>query len=62
MTIEEEVKHQPTTSGIGYIDYVLWDDNGKPLAIIEAKKAEEVSSCIKAYLWRGPNVGAGLDE
>lgn len=38
VTIEEEVKHQPTTSGIGYIDYVLWDDNGKPLAVVEAKK------------------------
>lgn len=36
--IEEEVEHQPTKSGIGYIDYVLWDDNGKPLAVIEAKK------------------------
>ena len=38
VTIEEEVKHQPTTSGIGYIDYVLWDDNGKPLAVVEAKR------------------------
>ncbi len=36
---EVEVKHQPTTSGIGYADYVLWDNNGKPLAVIEAKKA-----------------------
>lgn len=25
-------------SGIGYVDYVLWDDNGKPLAVVEAKK------------------------
>ncbi len=25
-------------SGIGFADYVLWDDNGKPLAVIEAKK------------------------
>src|SRR5690606_20323157 len=25
-------------SGIGYVDYVLWDDNGMPLAVIEAKK------------------------
>ena len=32
------VSHQPTDSGIGYIDYVLWDDNGKPLAVVEAKK------------------------
>ncbi|XHC10695.1 DEAD/DEAH box helicase family protein [Labrenzia sp. ac12] len=35
---EVEVKHQPTASGIGYADYVLWDDNGLPLAVIEAKK------------------------
>ncbi len=35
---EEEVRHQPTPTGIGYADYVLYDDNGKPLAVIEAKK------------------------
>jgi len=35
---EVEVKHQPTASGLGYADYVLWDDNGSPLAVIEAKK------------------------
>jgi type I restriction enzyme R subunit len=25
-------------SGIGYVDYVLWGDDGNPLAVIEAKK------------------------
>ena len=35
---EIEVRDQPTDSGIGYADYVLWDDNGNPLAVIEAKK------------------------
>ena len=25
-------------SGIGYVDYVLWGDDGKPLAVVEAKK------------------------
>ena len=35
---EIEVQHQPTESGIGYADYILWDDNGNPLAVIEAKK------------------------
>lgn len=25
-------------TGIGYVDYVLWDDNGMPLAVVEAKK------------------------
>jgi type I restriction enzyme R subunit len=35
---EVEIQHQPTESGLGYADYVLWDDNGNPLAVIEAKK------------------------
>lgn len=38
VTQETEVKHQPTASGLGRADYVLWDDNGKPLAVVEAKK------------------------
>ncbi|MBP6424526.1 MAG: DEAD/DEAH box helicase family protein [Flavobacterium sp.] len=40
--IEFPVKGMPITSdnpnGNGYVDYVLWDDNGLPLALIEAKK------------------------
>ena len=35
---EVEVQHQATATGKGYCDYVLWDDNGKPLAVVEAKK------------------------
>lgn len=35
---EMEVEYQPTNSGKGYADYVLPDDDGKPLAVIEAKK------------------------
>jgi type I restriction enzyme R subunit len=35
---EVEVHHQPTQSGMGAADYVLWDDNDKPLAVVEAKK------------------------
>lgn len=35
---EVEILHQPTTSGIGKADYVLYGDNGLPLAVIEAKK------------------------
>jgi type I restriction enzyme R subunit len=38
---EVPVKHQPTESGEGFADYVLFDDNGKPLAVIEAKKTSE---------------------
>ncbi len=39
---EYEVNNMPKStnpSGKGYIDYVLWDDDGLPLAVVEAKKA-----------------------
>lgn len=36
---EFEVDGQPTPTGKGFVDYVLWDDDGTPLAVIEAKKA-----------------------
>lgn len=35
---EFEVEGMPNQSGFGYVDYVLFGDNGKPLAVIEAKK------------------------
>ena len=35
---EYEVTGMPNESGIGYADYVLWGDGGKPLAVVEAKK------------------------
>lgn len=35
---EVEVEGMPNASGKGYADYVLYGDNGKPLAVIEAKK------------------------
>ena len=38
---EYPVSHQPTDSGEGFADYVLFDDNGKPLAVVEAKKTSE---------------------
>lgn len=38
---EVKVTDQPTTTGTGYVDYVLWDDDGKPLAVIEAKRTRE---------------------
>ncbi len=41
VTIEEKVDGQPTTTGIGYCDYVLWGDNGKPIAVVEAKRTRE---------------------
>jgi len=35
---EYEVTGMPNKTGIGYADYVLWGDDGKPLAVVEAKK------------------------
>ena len=35
---EYEVTGMPNNKGVGYVDYVLWGDDGKPLAVIEAKK------------------------
>lgn len=35
---EVEVSGMPSDSGIGYVDYVLYGDDGKPLAVVEAKK------------------------
>ncbi|MFT7381202.1 MAG: type I restriction enzyme R subunit [Roseivirga sp.] len=39
--LEFEVEGMPVSTnrtGVGYVDYVLWSDNGLPLAVIEAKK------------------------
>ena len=35
---EVEVSHMENTSGVGFVDYVLYGDNGKPLAVVEAKR------------------------
>lgn len=40
---EVEVKFPDNPSGKGYVDYVLWGDNGQPLAVIEAKKSGTVN-------------------
>ena len=37
--VEYEVQGMPSNSGIGYVDYVLWGDDGLPLAVVEAKKS-----------------------
>lgn len=41
--VETKVTHMPITeetpNGNGYVDYVLFGDDGKPLALIEAKKS-----------------------
>lgn len=36
---EVEVNGMPTSSGVGFADYVLYGNNGKPLAVVEAKKS-----------------------
>ena len=35
---EYEVQGMPNPTGLGYVDYVLWGDDGKPLGLVEAKK------------------------
>ncbi len=37
-TIEVEVRGMPNAPGVGFVDYVLRGDDGKPLALIEAKR------------------------
>ena len=35
---EFEVSGMPNQKGVGYVDYVLWGDDGKPLGLVEAKR------------------------
>ena len=35
---EFEVSGMPNSQGIGFVDYVLWGDDGKPLGLVEAKR------------------------
>ena len=37
---EFEVTGMPNQSGQGYVDYVLWGNDGKPLAVVEAKRTK----------------------
>jgi type I restriction enzyme R subunit len=44
---EFKVEYMPKSTNItetGYVDYVLWDDDGTPLALVEAKKSMENAS------------------
>lgn len=36
--VEVEVQGMPNNQGVGYADYVLFGHNGKPLAVVEAKR------------------------
>ncbi|MGD9966385.1 MAG: DEAD/DEAH box helicase family protein [Hyphomonadaceae bacterium] len=35
---EFKVEGMPNAPGVGYVDYVLWGADGKPLAVVEAKR------------------------
>ncbi|OPZ87792.1 MAG: hypothetical protein BWY76_00288 [bacterium ADurb.Bin429] len=55
----------PNPTGLGYVDYVLWGDDGLPLAVVEAKRttrdpsvgqrqAELYADCLEAQFGRRP--------
>jgi type I restriction enzyme R subunit len=35
---EYQVEGMPNAEGVGFVDYVLWGDDGKPLGLVEAKR------------------------
>ena len=37
---EFEVQSMPNNKELGYVDYVLWGDDGKPLGVVEAKRTK----------------------
>lgn len=39
--IEVEVSGMPNAHGTGFVDYVLWGNDGKPLGLVEAKKTRK---------------------
>ncbi len=62
---EFEVQGMPNNKGIGYVDYVLWGDDGLPLAVVEAKRtkrdatvgqqqAKLYADCLEAQYKRRP--------
>lgn len=64
-TVEVEVSGMPNAEGIGFVDYVLWGDDGLPLAVVEAKRtskseaagkqqAKEYANCLEAQYKRRP--------
>jgi len=38
---EFEVTGMPNEQGTGFVDYVLWGDDGRPLALVEAKRTKK---------------------
>ena len=37
------VTGMPNNTGEGFVDYVLWGDDGKPLGLVEAKRTKRDS-------------------
>ncbi|WP_265500650.1 DEAD/DEAH box helicase family protein [Paracoccus beibuensis] len=62
---EFRVTGMPNAAGEGFVDYVLWGDDGKPLALVEAKRtktnalvgqqqAKLYADCLEATFGRRP--------
>ncbi len=62
---EFPVTGMPNNQGTGFVDYVLWGDDGKPLALVEAKRtrrdprvgqqqAKLYADCLEAQFGRRP--------
>jgi type I restriction enzyme, R subunit len=62
---EFPVQGMPNNTGEGFVDYVLWGDDGKPLAVIEAKRtrrdarvgqqqAKLYADCLEAQFGQRP--------
>lgn len=62
---EFEVSGMPNKEGKGFVDYVLWGDDGKPLGLLEAKRtrrdprvgqqqAKLYADCLEAMFGRRP--------
>lgn len=65
VTCEYEVAGMLNVEGKGYVDYVLWGDDGRPLAVVEAKRttkdpavgkqqAKLYADCLEAQFGRRP--------
>lgn len=65
ITVELEVQGMPNDQGVGYVDYVLFGADGKPLAVVEAKKTSQdvqvgkhqaklYADCVEAKYGRRP--------
>ena len=64
---EWPVTGMPNATGEGFVDYVLWGDDGKPLALVEAKRTKKdprvgqqqaklYADCLEAAFGRRPAI------